>query len=40
MEIPRIISVDDHVIEPAHVWPTYLPAGFREDGPRLIRVKG
>ena len=26
MEIPRIISVDDHVIEPAHVWQEYLPA--------------
>jgi hypothetical protein len=40
MEIPRIISVDDHVIEPAHVWHTYLPAAFREAGPRLIKVKG
>jgi predicted TIM-barrel fold metal-dependent hydrolase len=40
MEIPRIISVDDHVIEPAHVWQDYLPAAFRDAGPRLIRVKG
>jgi hypothetical protein len=40
MEIPRIISVDDHVIEPAHVWQEYLPASFGEAGPRLIRVKG
>src|SRR5260370_41748685 len=40
MEIPRIISVDDHVIEPAHVWQDYLPATFRDSGPRLTRVKG
>ena len=40
MEIPRIISVDDHVIEPAHVWQDYLPAAFRDAGPRLVRVKG
>src|SRR5271169_2159421 len=40
MEIPRIISVDDHVIEPAHVWQEYLPAAFRDRGPRLTRVKG
>ena len=40
MEIPRIISVDDHVIEPAHVWQDYLPAAFRDRGPRLTRVKG
>ena len=24
--IPRIISVDDHVVEPPHVWETWLPA--------------
>ena len=23
--IPKIISVDDHVVEPAHVWETWLP---------------
>ncbi len=40
MEIPRIISVDDHVIEPAHVWQEYLPAAFRDAGPRLVRVRG
>ena len=40
MEIPRIISVDNHVIEPAHVWQDYLPDAFRDAGPRLTRVKG
>ena len=28
--IPRIISVDDHVVEPAHVWTTRVPARFRD----------
>jgi len=36
-EIPMIISVDDHVVEPAHVWKTWLPARFRERAPRIER---
>ena len=35
--IPRIISVDDHVVEPAHVWQSWLPAQYRERGPRVER---
>ncbi len=35
MEIPKIISVDDHVVEPRHVWQTWLPAKLRERGPRV-----
>jgi predicted TIM-barrel fold metal-dependent hydrolase len=35
--IPKIISVDDHVVEPPHVWRTWLPARFRERGPRIER---
>jgi predicted TIM-barrel fold metal-dependent hydrolase len=38
-EIPKIISVDDHVIEPATVWQERLPARLREIGPRLERRK-
>jgi predicted TIM-barrel fold metal-dependent hydrolase len=34
---PRIISVDDHVVEPAHVWQNWLPAKHREKGPRVER---
>ncbi len=33
--IPRIISVDDHVVEPPHLWQTRLPAKFRSEGPRV-----
>jgi predicted TIM-barrel fold metal-dependent hydrolase len=35
--IPKIISVDDHVVEPPHVWRTWLPARFRDRGPRIER---
>ena len=35
--IPRIISVDDHVVEPAHVWTTRVPARFRDAAPRIER---
>ena len=36
---PRIISVDDHVMEPPNVWQDRLPAKFKEVGPRLVRLK-
>ena len=32
-----LVSVDDHVIEPAGVWQDRLPAKYREAGPRWIR---
>jgi predicted TIM-barrel fold metal-dependent hydrolase len=35
--LPKIISVDDHVVEPPHVWQTWLPERFRERGPRVER---
>ena len=35
--IPLIVSVDDHVVEPAHLWQTWLPAKFRERGPKVER---
>src|SRR5438132_3011070 len=34
-ELPKIISVDDHVVEPPHVWQTWLPEKHRERGPRV-----
>lgn len=37
--LPKIISVDDHVVEPAHVWQTWLPEKYREKGPRIIRER-
>ena len=37
VEIPKIVSVDDHVVEPAHVWEQWLPAKFRDRGPKVER---
>lgn len=31
-ELPRIVSVDDHVIEPPHLFDTWLPATHRARG--------
>jgi predicted TIM-barrel fold metal-dependent hydrolase len=36
-EIPKIISVDDHVVEPPHVWDTWLPEKYRDRGPKVVR---
>jgi len=36
-ELPKIISVDDHVVEPPHLWQTWLPAKFRDRGPKVER---
>ena len=35
--IPKIISVDDHVVEPADLWETWLPAAYRDRGPKVVR---
>src|SRR5579864_6807554 len=37
-ELPLIISVDDHVVEPANVWSDRLPARYRDVGPRIVRA--
>jgi predicted TIM-barrel fold metal-dependent hydrolase len=34
---PKVISVDDHVIEPADIFKRWLPARFRAAGPKVIR---
>src|ERR1700721_2235024 len=36
-ELPKIVSVDDHVVEPPHLWKTWLPEKYREAGPRSER---
>jgi predicted TIM-barrel fold metal-dependent hydrolase len=35
--LPKIISVDDHIVEPAHLWDTWLPARFKDRGPKAER---
>jgi predicted TIM-barrel fold metal-dependent hydrolase len=39
VNVPKILSVDDHVVEPPHVWQTWLPEKFREKGPRVERKR-
>ena len=38
--LPKIISVDDHVIEPPNVWLDRLPAKYHDVGPRTIKERG
>jgi hypothetical protein len=40
VEIPKIISVDDHLVEPPTLWAERLPAKYRDRGPRVVRLKG
>ena len=36
-DLPRIISVDDHVVEPPDLWTSRLPAKYKDRGPRVER---
>jgi len=40
METPKIISVDDHVIEPPTLWQERLPEKYRDAGPKVVRKRG
>jgi predicted TIM-barrel fold metal-dependent hydrolase len=33
----RIVSVDDHIIEPPDLWQRRLPDRYRDDGPRVVK---
>lgn len=34
----KAVSVDDHIIEPPHLWQRRLPARLRERGPRIVEM--
>ena len=36
VDFPKIISVDDHLVEPPDVWSSRLPAKYREIGPHIV----
>jgi len=36
---PKIISVDDHIMEPPNVWQDRLPEKYKAIGPRMVRQK-
>ena len=38
-QLPLIISVDDHVLEPRDLWQQELPASVRDRGPKVSREK-
>ncbi|MBU6330088.1 MAG: hypothetical protein KGR18_09085, partial [Acidobacteria bacterium] len=38
-ELPLMISVDDHVMEPRELWQRELPPSLRDRGPRTVREK-
>jgi predicted TIM-barrel fold metal-dependent hydrolase len=38
-QFPKIISVDDHVVEPPNVWMDRLPKKYHDVGPRIVRSK-
>jgi predicted TIM-barrel fold metal-dependent hydrolase len=33
----RIVSADAHVLEPTHIWETWLPKQYQEKAPRLVK---
>ena len=36
----KLFSVDDHIIEPAHVWSSRVPAKYREAAPHVVEEDG
>ena len=36
----KLFSVDDHIVEPAHVWSSRLPQKFQEAGPHVVEADG
>lgn len=38
-DLPLIISVDDHVMEPKTLWQDQLPPSMRDRGPRVVQEK-
>jgi predicted TIM-barrel fold metal-dependent hydrolase len=39
-ETTKLISADDHMIEPPHLWVDRVPARFRDRCPRIVEVDG
>jgi predicted TIM-barrel fold metal-dependent hydrolase len=38
-DLPSIISVDDHILEPRELWQRELPRSMRDRGPRVVRER-
>src|SRR4051794_7582751 len=37
---PKIVSCDDHLVEPPDLWANRLPSKYRDIGPRVVRERG
>jgi len=37
-DLPKIISVDDHIVEPADVWTSRMPARFKDAAPHIVQA--
>lgn len=37
-ELPKIISVDDHIVEPADLWTSRMPAKFKDAAPHIVQA--
>jgi predicted TIM-barrel fold metal-dependent hydrolase len=35
-EMPKIVSLDDHLVEPPHLWQSRLPEKYKDEGPRVV----
>ena len=35
-DIPWIVSLDDHIVEPPDLWSSRLPAKYQDVGPRIV----
>lgn len=40
LQMPNMISVDDHVMEPPDLWASRLPKKYLDAGPHVVREKG
>lgn len=38
-ELPNIVSIDDHIVEPPTLWQDRLPVALKEQGPRVVRER-
>jgi hypothetical protein len=40
LDTTKILSADDHVIEPPHLWVDRVPARYRDRCPRMVKIAG
>jgi hypothetical protein len=38
LDLNWMISCDDHIVEPPHIWTERLPAEYRDRAPRVVKV--